>query len=109
MRNFILRLFGLGHYISIIDEFDYQANQSENCSVMVYPAGEYTLNIHNGDDMEPISFKTPQERGAFAAGLAHAGEMMQAFSSTQEYEDEFVERMSELDKILLKKKPYGSA
>ena len=112
MRNIILRLLGHGYLISFIEEFEYQATQSENNSVRVYPSGEYNLTL-DGLETEQMSFDTPMERAAFVRGLRFAGENIYGFDLGQAPVDDsaqgFVDQMSELDKILYRKKPYGSA
>ena len=114
MRNFILKLFGMKRYISLIDEFEYQADQSEDNSVMVYPGGKYFLNISVLGEKQEIPFATPQERAAFILGMNTAtnslGYNMES-KSIEEFdeESETYANMSDLDKLLLKKKSMGSA
>ncbi len=109
MRNFILRLLGYGYVVPFIEEFDYQASESENNTVRVYPGGEFFLTLHDRGEEQNVPFHTAQERAAFITGLQYAGQMMQAFTTSEPYTDDVVDQMSELDKLLLKKKPYGSA
>lgn len=112
MRNTILRLLGYGHLIAFIDEFDYQASQSDNNSVRVYPSGLYFLDLEGLED-EDLCFDTPMERASFVRGLQFAGKKIYNFQLSEQQHNENTEdfycEMSEMDKILFKKKPRGNA
>lgn len=109
MRNTILRLLGLSYIINIIDEFEYQADLSDSNSVRVYPAGDFSLSMHYGQKESSVDFHTAEERAAFSAGLQCASQFFKGVPDASSYSDEFLEEMSDMDKILLNKKPYGNA
>ncbi len=109
MRNFILKLFGMKRYISLIDEFDYQAMQSQNNSVKVYPGGKYSLKISVLEKMQELPFSTPQERAAFIAGMDIATNSL-GYSMERQSSEEFnKESEVHLNNDFLFKKCMGSA
>ena len=114
-RKFVLRLFGMGHYVNLFEAFDNVCHKSKNYSAVIYPSGEYfaKITMPDGQTVKSDPFITDEERAAYINGMKFAMEAMRGGLFLYENDlcetDEWLEEMSDQDRELLHKKSQGNA
>lgn len=102
IRWAIFRYFGPPDLKNMVDYIDHQLEATGTEAIVVYPLGEFSFNVKTSqdDDIEPMVFPTPQERGAFQAGLSYGVQIMGGTTAALSQED--YDALTEMDKYSIK-------
>ncbi len=97
LKWLIFRWFGPREVQNLINYIDDMNDLPEsNGEIAIYPLGEFLFSVKtsNEDDLEPLTFPTPQERASFQVGLSYGVGLMGGSTAAITKEDhDIIEEM----------------